>query len=428
MLVRFRVENFRSLRDMAELSLIATSLKHSGARPLEAAGIPRGLLRAAALYGANASGKSNVLKAISFFISAIAYSHTNWKPEGPIPVQPFLLDESKEKPSLFETDFVLNETRYRYGFVVDSKAVLEEWLYAFPPGAKIKRQLWFTREKDREPAFIFGRNLPGENRVIEKITRPNSLFLSAAAQNNHQTLLPIYEWLTKRITIMAGPRRQSNSKTIELCDNEKAKNSMMRLLGPADLGVTNIRVIDESLSDESKKLMQAIQEIFSKDGKTVAVPEKMPRVELLHSNKAGADVPLRIEDESDGTASFFSLLGPVVEVLGSGGVLCVDELEASLHPLLSLAILRLFLTSETNPGKAQLVFNTHDTNLLGETMLRRDEIWFTEKDKEGCTHLYPLTDFRTRRNESLKRGYLQGRFGAVPFLTFDDHSRSKESE
>jgi AAA15 family ATPase/GTPase len=428
MLVRFRVENYRSLRDKIELSMAATSLTHDGPNPVLVEGIPNGLLRVAAIYGANASGKSNVLKAINSFSAAVANSHKKWKPEGPIPVEPFLLDESKEKPSLFEAEFVLADARYRYGFVIDRSVVREEWLYAFPSGRKIKKQEWFTREINREPIFRFGRNLAGENRVIEKITRPNSLFLSAAAQNNHQQLLPIYEWISKNIELIGVQRRGFAPLTTMMCDNETTKEAILGLLSPADLGVTGIRVTEEEIPEDLKKVMKAVKDSLSKGGGfDLEIPQKLPHVELLHTNRSGTEVALPMEDESDGTSSLFSLLGPVVHALATGGVLCVDELDASLHPLLSLEIVRMFVDPARNPKGAQLIFNTHDTNLLDEALLRRDEIWFTEKDSEGATHLYPLSDYTPRKGENLKRGYLQGRFGAIPFLNFRDHVTSEDN-
>lgn len=421
MLIRFSAENYRSLRDRIELSLVATSLKHDGPLPVSVKGIPNGLLRVAAIYGPNASGKSNVLKAINYFSAAVTHSHSQWKADGPVPVQPFLLDEKKDEPSRFEAEFILKDTLYRYGFFLDSKAVREEWLYASPPADRVKRQLWYTRKFDHSPVYHFGRSLTGENRVIEKITRPNSLFLSAAAQNNHKLLLPLYEWLSTRINLIEGNRGLLHHQTAKMCANEKTKRSIIDLLAPADLGVTDIQVIDEEMPEPVKKMLQTFKEALLKEGRPdVDFPEKLPHVQFLHSNRQGTDTPLPIEDESAGTASFFGMLGPVVDTLEKGGVLCIDELDASLHPRLSLEIVRMFTEPKRNPRNAQLIFNSHDTNLLDERVLRRDEVWFTEKDRSGGTHLYPLSNFAPRKSENLERGYLQGRFGAVPFLTFAD--------
>jgi AAA15 family ATPase/GTPase len=426
MLVRFRFKNFRSIRDEQELSLVATSLRHAGPAPVAARGIPHGLLRAAAVYGANASGKSNVLKALNFLSGAVANSHKRGEPDGSIPIEPFLLDDSKNKPSLFEVEFLLRNTRYQYGFVLDSKVIHREWLYAFPPGRKLKRQLWFKRERGKHFGLHFGKKLSGENRVIERITRPNSLFLSAAAQNNHRLLSPLYRWLSEEINLLEGSRSGLTQVTASLCANAKTKKKIMSLLSPADLGVTDIRVRDEELSGEMKEILQVIRKKLIKEpAEELSIPETLPHIDLMHMNKNGGRVPFPIEQESSGTKSLFALLGPILRALKSGGVLCIDELEASLHPHLSREIVGMFTDPQRNPRGAQLLFSTHDTNLLDEDLLRRDAVWFTQKDRRGATHLYPLSDFAPRRNENLKRGYLQGRFGAIPFLDLGEHSTAR---
>jgi AAA15 family ATPase/GTPase len=149
-------------------------------------------------------------------------------------------------------------------------------------------------------------------------------------------------------------------------------------------------------------------------------PDKGLVVSLIHRGSGPRDVPFGLENESDGTVAFYGLLGPLVHVVRLGGTLCVDELDASMHPLLALGMLQYFSSPELNPRGAQIVFTTHDTNILDMASLRRDQIWFTEKDSEGGTHLYPLTDFKPRKNENLERGYLQGRYGAVPFIDTPD--------
>jgi len=432
MLARFRVENFRSIRDQAELSLVATPLKDDISEPIRVKGTPHGLLRVAAIYGANASGKSSVLNALEYFSRAIANSHRRWKPEGPIPVEPFLLDKSREKPSLFEAEFILDNVKYRYGFVLDSRIIREEWLYVFKQGERVRRQEWFTRQANRDPVFRFGRNLSGDNRVIEKVTRPNSLFLSAAAQNNHKALLPIHRWLVKGITLLEGPRNFNVGDTIMHLRNNKNKNLrklIERLLSRADLGVTGIQVKDEVMSEQARRVFEVFAEgMLKPPTPEVSLPEKVPHVQLVHAASGRGEITLPFRAESNGTVSLFALLGPMVETLANGGVLCVDELDSSLHPHLALMLVRMFANAEANTRGAQLIFNTHDTNLLDETVLRRDEVWFTEKDTKGCTHLYPLSDFAPRKNENLKRGYLQGRFGAIPFLASASNISLEEAE
>ena len=176
------------------------------------------------------------------------------------------------------------------------------------------------------------------------------------------------------------------------------------------------RLLIEDFTATMRKFVERAKEL----GDRPSFPEKKLVVSLTHKGSGRRDVPFGLENESDGTVAFYGLLGPLVHFVGSGGTLCVDELDASLHPLLALGVLHYFSNPKWNPHGAQIIFTTHDTNILDRASLRRDQIWFTEKDAEGGTHLYPLTDFKPRKNENLERGYLQGRYGAVPFIGSPD--------
>lgn len=409
MLLRFSASNFRSLKDEQELSLIASSLAGSVDGVTQVRGFEHGILRVAAVYGANASGKTNVLRALNFMAGAVEDSQASWKPDQRIPRQAFRLDhDSREKPSQFEVDILVDGTRYQYGFSADSNRVIEEWLFAFPAG---RRQLWYRRTGD---GMSFGRNLSGENRVIERVTRPNSLFLSAAAQSNHEQLTPIYRWFSTQLEFLTSDRHGPPINTLALCADPGIKSRIESALSSADLGLLGFETSEKPLEESTRKLFAAIQEMLPVGA---TLPEKLPEVQFIHRCEHSAPVRLALGAESDGTIAFFSLLGPVITTLDRGGTLCVDELDSSLHPLLALQLLQLFNDSARNPRGAQLIFNTHDTNLLDLTVLRRDQVWFTEKDKCGATHIYPLTDFKPRESENLRRGYLQGRYGAVPFLS-----------
>lgn len=420
MLLRFSASNYRSLKDEQELSLIASSLAGVPDGVTQVEGLNHGVLRVAAIYGANASGKTNVLRALHFMATAVEDSQTTWKPDQPIPRQPFRLDESsRSRASQFEVDILIERTRYQYGFSVDTERVLEEWLFAFPSG---RRQMWYRRKSD---GISFGRNLAGENRVIERMTRPNSLFLSAAAQSNHEQLTPVYRWFSTQLTFITNDRHGPPVDTLDASENARLKRRIEAMLGAADLGLLGFEMTERPVEEATRKLFALMQEVLPSGA---AMPEKVPEVRFFHECEHGAKVTLGLGSESDGTVAFFALLGPVVEALDGGGILCVDELDSSLHPLLALEIVRLFNDSTRNPRGAQLVFNTHDTNLLDLNVLRRDQIWFTEKDRCGATHLYPLTDFMPRENENLHRGYLQGRYGAVPFLRAGGLFPTPESE
>ncbi|HEX4963517.1 MAG TPA: AAA family ATPase [Thermoanaerobaculia bacterium] len=403
MLIRFRVCNFRSLRDEQELSMVAAF--RDGRKDLVPAdSIGQDLLRVAGIYGANAAGKSNVFDALRFMRDAVIGSHRVWPPDGPISREPFLLDaESSAKPSFFETDFILEGVHFQYGFELDSEKILQEWLYAFP---NKRRQVWFTRDVERPEIFHFGKQLKGPNRAIESLTRGNSLFLSAAAENAHEAIARIYSWFSNRLYLSdAGARDSWMLFTARLL--ERKRKEILDLMRLADLGILDVRLKKRFAGQHQERALSSGQ------------AEGASRIlEFRHKTK-GQPVSLTLSEQSRGTQAWFSIAGAMLEALEKGAVLCLDEIDTSLHPLLALAIVRIFQDPKRNLNQAQLLFNTHDTTLLGSLIeppaLRRDQIWFVEKDEEGASHLYPLTDFKPRKFENVERGYLQGRYGAIPF-------------
>lgn len=377
------------------------------------------VLPVAAIYGANASGKSNIIGALGLMRDAVVHSHRLYAPDGGVPHKPFAWGPKAGDPSVFEVVFRTGGIRHEYGFVTDGQKFVEEWLYAYPSPRK---QVWFERD-DRD--FKFGEHLKGENRLVEKVTRPNSLFLSAAAQNHHEQLDPVFRWFRSIRTynvpvttngIRTGLRYRSppysefvnwwsrSSKQISMFEGDSEENNsrserFRQLLRAADVGIVDLKVTGSGDED--------------------ANAGGPPRIMVRHQSSA-PDAWLPLDEESHGTKQLFSLAPSVLDALVRGSVVLIDELEASLHPLLALQLVRTFNDPQQNRRNAQLVFSTHDTNLLGTIFgtppLRRDQVWLTEKDREGATRLYPLTDYKPRKVENLERGYLQGRYGAVPFL------------
>ena len=411
MLIEFRVENHRSLRDEQALTLEAGRIgESSDPRPRGVAGHGESLLPAAVIYGANASGKSNVLAALAFMHNAVVLSHRQGEPEGGIPRTAFAWGEKRNEASMFEASFLVGETKYVYGFAVDDEVVREEWLFAWP---NKRKQVWFEREGDR---FKFGEHMKGPNEAVKEVTRPNALFLSAAAQHRHRQLTSVYTWFRgiRRINIpgrgyrmpggWAAPFYMFDDKKPSLIQGDEAHSTLAarigQLLKVADIGIVDIKSVDNGEEHQGPAFRKR---------------------RLLLQHQAGDDESwLELKEESEGTKMLFRMAPSVFRTLDSGGLLLVDELEASLHPSLGLSIVKIFNSPKTNPKNAQIVFTTHDTNLLGTTLgeppLRRDQVWFTEKDKEGASKLYPLTDYKPRKAENLERGYLQGRYGAIPFL------------
>ncbi len=416
MLIEFRVENHRSLRDEQVLTMEAGRVgDDADPRPRHVPGYGEGLLPAAALYGANASGKSNVLAALGFMREAISLSHRAWAPDEGVPRDPFTWGPKRVEPSLFEVTFLHDQVRYQYGFLASDESFLEEWLYAWPSG---KKQTWYTRDGK---AFKFGESLKGENKTIEEVTGPNALFLSAAAQHRHPQLTRIFFWFRgiQTVNVSAGRlfsvRGWPSENWLAGMLEDAAINARQPLLFSGG-------VLEEPLLDRFRALLRnadiGIMDLRVSKGESHR-PPRSRRLQLKHQSEID-DAWLPLEDESRGTQMLFRLALPVLDAMDEGGVLLVDELESSLHPALARHIVRQFNDPAANPRNAQIIFTTHDTNLLGTTVgepaLRRDQVWLTEKDNEGATVLYPLTDYKPRKAENLERGYLQGRYGAIPFL------------
>lgn len=410
MLLRFTVENDRCFREEAALSFVSTRARDSPEHRFDAPGVVHGVLPTAAVYGANASGKTNLLRALESLAREVTDSFTDRKPDGRIPFRPFALDAaSKARPTTRTVDFVVDGARYHYGFRHDATRFTEEWLHAYPQG---RQQLWFHRVGEQDDPTNFGPNLKGQKRLIESQTRPNCLFLSAAAQHNHEQLGRVYEWFSRSVIWMDGVvglgRGVFSSRAPLLAAHYADQvRDMLRL---ADLGVVDFKAVQD---DALLRLVRADAEVPA--DLLQAWEEDPPlRVDLAHASELGEPVYLRADDESHGTQRLLVHLDRVLQVLSAGGVLIVDEIDAGLHPRLSAALLRLFTTAASNPHGAQLLFTTHDTTLLDH--LRRDEVVFVEKDIAGAAMAVPLSEFDTRKRDDIARGYVEGRFGGVPIV------------
>ncbi len=418
MLLRFSVSNFGSLRDEQELSMVASTLRDDDRGLIDVPELRSvRILPSVVIYGANASGKSNVLRALSHMKNLVRNSHREGEPGSPISLKPFLLDPSySAKPTTFGIEFVWNEARYAYCFEALGNRFTEEALHVWRGGPIT---LLFERKAQ---TFKFGRSLKGRNKVIEDLTRPNSLFLSAAAQNNHEELTGIAEFFNSITVDLALPMPTEAISGRLAAQGIDAK--ALNLLHEIDTGIVTTRVeVEESTLEQRdiefrESLLGALQKLLgappSLEVKS-SFMEPMRAIRLGHQTTDGQTVFLDMRDESAGTVQLLHILGPIFRALDSGLIAVVDEFGSRLHTRASEIILGLFASKETNPKGAQLIVATHDTNLLNARGLRRDQVWFTEKDKAGATHLYPLTDIETRKDDNLEKGYLQGRYGAIPF-------------
>ncbi|MDO9004782.1 MAG: ATP-binding protein [Aquabacterium sp.] len=392
MLVEFRTKNFRSLRDEQVLSLVASTDKtlldtHALDTGLKAA--PH-LLKSAVVYGANASGKSNLIKALQYMRGVVMESAARQPGQTFVRLQPFKLDAtSGSQPTEFEVTFLIDGVRYQYGFAMNVQRIVSEQLLVYKA---FKPQRWFARHFDADSGkdvYEFGSGLKGAKNLWEGATRPNALFLSMAVQLNSEALRPVFDWFANHLVIVNEHTPLVPEFSVQMLKQEAQRAAICDFLRAADISIADIEV---------------------------ATKQEVDEVKFHHVTEHGEAV-FDLMDESSGTRNLLFLTGPILDILNKGLTLVVDELDTSLHTLLVQALVRLFHRPEVNTGGAQLVFTTHDTSLLDAYgLFRRDQVWFVEKRPDQSSSLYPLLDFSPRKNEALERGYLQGRYGALPFL------------
>lgn len=430
MLIAFRAENVRSFRDELELSLLASAQAEAAyVREIASAASSRPLrvLPAAGIFGANASGKSNVLEALDDMRVCVLHSFRGQRVYWPFRLDP----KAKNRPSKYEIDLILQGVRHEYGFVLDQDRVIEEWAYRYPHG---RAATIFQRTGEKIEAGAAGRR---ETRAVQALLRPDSLFLSAAAAANHPLLVPLYDWFRRNLLLMHERNRSGRQAfTIKQLSDESDRGSRERvldLLRAADLGIVDVKEQAEPIDPRVRASMErAVREMFGEEaGLDEYNLEVLLNVEtfgfkLVHEG-IGENMELAPEYESHGTLVWLGLVGAVAVALRDGAVLLADELDAGLHPALVAELVRVFQDPHTNPHRAQLIFNSHDTTILGDSgddrLLGRDQIWFTEKLVDGHTRLYPLTDLRPRKHEAVGRRYLDGRYGATPILSRQDFNR-----
>jgi len=407
MLIEFSATNYRSFLTTQSLALAAntaTELQEENSFVSPVSNLPR-LLRSSVVYGPNAAGKSNLIQAIAFMKRFVLSSAKESQEGEKIDAAPFLFNrQSSLNSSEFEVLFIQDGIRYQYGFAVNSKKVTGEWLFAYPEG---RSQKWFERNYDPETQkdiWYFGPKFTGRRKVWQEATRSNALFLSTAIQLNNEQLKPLFNWFDHKLHVIdQGGNLHPGFSTSE-CEKEEKKKKILKFMNAADLSITDIFLEKKEFStkDLPAEMPQNIKEEISKelDGK------KLTSLFFMHpSSDKGEDVALEFEEESAGTRKLFTLAGLWLDVLDNGLVLFVDELDTSLHPHLVRFLLNLFHNPETNRHNAQLVFTTHDTTVLDQTLMRRDQVWFIEKDAENATRLYPLSDYKPRKGEALQKGY-----------------------
>ncbi len=423
MLIEFSVTNFLSFGEKQTLSMVADKAKkleetHTF-QPIGKAKLPR-LLHAAGVYGANASGKSNLLRAMKVMreivLSSAKDSQAGELIQG---IMPHALSE--DKPTEFEIIFIANDVRYQYGFAATQQRITEEWLFAFPSG---RSQQWLSRvynvDSQEYQWFINATQVKGERELWKKSTRDNALFLSTAAQLNSEQFTSILGWFRQNLRVIGTTDKISPFKTFDLCKSSTGKEKVLQFMNAADISINDIELTEKSLEDFLSKTSfpaareQFLQSLKDKGDEGLQIP---PEIKFLHQTSDGRSFQLPLHRESTGTRRLFGNAGVWLNVLEQGQVICIDELESSLHPLLTRYLVSLFHNPAMNQHHAQLIFTTHDATILDNELLRRDQIWFVEKDADQATQLYPLSDFSPRKDEALQKGYLQGRYGALPYIS-----------
>ena len=430
MLIEFSVANFLSYNKPVTFSMVSTGIREfADTNVMQKSDLK--LLKSALLYGANGSGKTSLFLAMNFMIKLVKNSSKDTQAEEEIPVEPFMLNtETENEPSSFEIVFMHENIKYRYGFQVTRTSVVSEWLFYMEHKKETKL---FHRNHDQ---FEVSKEF-SEGKGLETKTRKNALFLSVVAQFNGKISTLILKWFSKQFNVVSGLRNDYIEISTELLKDKELKDLFNKFLNFADLGILGVEVEKKeiNMNDLPEDLKELLKNKIGKQSVISAVQDV--KVKMLHRKYDENKEVVSVErfdlstQESEGTKKLYSILGPILDTLKSGKVLVIDELDSSLHPILTRYLIELFNSNESNPLNAQLIFNTHDTNLLSNKIFRRDQIWFAEKDRYGETHLYPLIDYihnnePVRQDAIYAKNYLKGKYGAIPYLGQFQFSSSGE--
>lgn len=421
MFIQLIVENFRSFAERQSFSMVASKavrrLRDENTFESELAdrGAPK-LLKTSAVFGPNASGKSNLVKAFRF-LEDLVITSARADADDPIEVQPFRLDPAKrESDSFFEIHFIEDGVRYQFGVTVNATRITSEWLIAYP---KARPQLYYERKfniEHQKDEYVFGANLEGGRirRDWASQTGPKTLYLSRVVQQSSeefQQLRKPYSWFKNRLRVMpTDEHRIGRNYTLKKCSGDE-KSDVLAFMNNADVPIADLTVLHEPLDvvGLSKTLSEEFLRKLVKDQSA----EGVPHPKFFHRGINGDLIEFEEDDESDGTRALFAFAGPWNDVLENDYVLVVDELDTSLHPLI---VRRLIEILNKKGKKAQLIFTTHDTSIMSSRILRRDQYWFTQRDARGASSLYSLHDFKGREEDPIQSKYFEGSFGALPVL------------
>ncbi len=414
MLVEFSIKNWACFRDTQSFQMTTQARSADDDFTFDSGHKRAGRLnRVSAFYGANASGKSRLIQALNFMRSFVERS-SNRKINAPIPVEPFLFDAPGEnQPSEFQIVFLQDRTLYRYGFSLTRDHVRQEWLHAVPRDGRTR--LLFERDfdpEDKKTHVKWGPSVSGHKQLWVDSTRPNALLVSTAAQLNSNMLQPVVDWFEK-LHLVKGGEISPIFSTRQIKEVTGFKDKAIDFLQAADLHIDNVKIVEEKMPEELRKMLQIREENEKDEEKNI--PDTVLSVKMGHKKRGRKTLAwLDIGKESEGTQALFALAGPCIHTIENNQVLVVDELDNSLHPKLLKFLVGQINTSEHN-SKAQLIFTTHDTTQMDE-VLDKEQIWFIEKDKHQASAITPYLAYRPRDDNATAKRYLSGRYGAVPNL------------
>ena len=403
MLIRFSFKNFKSFKDENVLDMEATSLKEHEYNVVKTK--PIYLLKVAAIYGANASGKTNVLQAFDYMKERILVSDDSQKNSSMNEdnVYSFMINN---QPIHLEVEILTKNNKiYKYGFDVLQDRIVSEWLYK----KKVNKFYSIFERKKNNVIMKFNNKFSKLTNIDER-----SLFLNIYSKidKDNEDFNNVYNWfINANYLDLGNPKFEDFINTrisLKILSDEKYKKELLRFIHTFDSGIEGIKTTPNSLEEVQNN-------------------NKVVKLELVHKGENNELKALPLELESNGTRKMFHLFDFFMEALKNGMVLFIDELDAKLHPLLTRYIINLFHNSETNIGNGQLIYSTHDTVNLNKDTFRRDEIWFTEKNRDGVSEMYALSDYilddenhktgkKVRNDATYNKDYLTGRYGAIPVL------------
>lgn len=426
MLIQFTVDNFRSIKDPVTFSMVSGT--NNMKNVFTARKYP--LLSSAVIYGANASGKSNVIKAFEFMRAMVLNAKKVLQSTDTLLHEPFRLStETESTSSSFEAVFLVCSSdkivKYRYGFEADNTVIYSEWLFADEKG---KEARLFYRDFENKEFYVNGEKFKEGQGLKDKVLS-NSLFIWKCDQDGGETSKVILAWFQNANVIDGAKSSDYVTYTLEQMKKDDFKSEIIKMVSVADLGVNDVLIEENEVSlDEMEKLKlpeEILSKIRAKKSPLIKVDIKTVHNKYDENNKfIGIEKFDLSSDESEGTIKYFSISAPFLDTLKKGKILIIDELDCSLHPMLTISLISMFSNPEINTKNAQLIFATHDTNLLNQKLFHKSQIWFTEKDVYGATHLHSLAEYKNvRPTDNIEKNYIQGKYGAIPYLgtfTFEE--------